>query len=404
MGSLLKTRLGTMMFLEYAIWGSWYVTLNTYLTQTLGFTGTQAGAAFGTVSVASLVSPFFIGLVADRFFATERIMAVLYAGGALCMFLLMSATTFGSVYVLLLLFCLCFFPTIALTNSITMQQVKDVRTDFPPIRTMGAIGWIGINLIVGFMAVEATTTPFLLAASICAVMAIYSIAALPHTPPRAKGQAVNMRSIIGLDALAMMKDRSFAVFVVASILACIPLTFYYSFTNPFLNEAGVVNAAGKMTLGQMSETALLLAMPIVFRYLSVRNILLVGLAAWGTRYLLLANGDAGGGMWMFYLAIILHGICYDFFFVSGQMYTDQEAPAHLRSTAQGFITFVTYGIGMLIGSYLSGFALDYFTTAGATGPARDWYSFWMSSAAMSFAIFLLVLFFFRSRKKIGVQA
>ena len=352
------------------------------------------------MSVACLVSPFFVGLVADRFFATERIMAALYAGGAICMFALMSATSFASVYTLLLLFCLCFFPTIALTNSITMQQVKNVGSDFPPIRTMGAIGWIGINLIVGYMRVEATTTPFLLAGSICAVMCVYSLVALPHTPPRAKGQAVTARSVMGLDALAMMKDKAFAVFVIASILACIPLTFYYSFTNAYLNDVGVVNAAGKMTLGQMSETALLLAMPIVFRFLSVRNILLLGLAAWATRYVLLANGDAGGGMWMFYIAIVLHGVCYDFFFVSGQMYTDQEAPSHLRSTAQGFITFVTYGIGMLIGSYLSGFALDYFTTTTGGAPVRDWYSFWMSSAAMSFGIFVLVLLFFRTSKRI----
>jgi nucleoside transporter len=401
MTAFVKTRLGVMMFLQYVIWGSWYVTINTYLTSTLHFSGTQAGAVFGTVSVASLVSPFFVGLVADRFFATERVMSVLYALAAVFMYLVTTADTFPAVYGFVLAFCLCYFPTIALTNSITMQQVKDVGRDFPPIRTMGTLGWIVINLVVGFLRVEAGTTPFLLAAGACVVMAIYSIVALPHTPPPAAGQQVTLRRVLGLDALAMLKQRDFLVFVIASVLACIPLTFYYSFTNPYLNDVGVVNAAGKMTLGQMSELVMLLAMPAVFRVLSVRGILLMGLSAWALRYALLAYGNPGSGMWMFYIAILLHGICYDFFFVAGQMYTDQEAPAHLRSTAQGFITFVTYGVGMLIGSLLSGGALDYFTKTNADGTLlRDWASFWLSSAAMSFAITLLVLFFFRSPAKI----
>jgi nucleoside transporter len=399
--AFVKTRLGVMMFLQYVIWGSWYVTLNTYLTSTLHFSGTQAGAVFGTVSVASLVSPFFVGLVADRFFATERVMSVLYALAAVCIFLVTRVDTFSSVYGLMLAFCLCYFPTIALTNSITMQQVANVGRDFPPIRTMGTIGWIVINLIVGFLRVEAGTTPFLLAAGACVVMAIYSLVALPHTPPPARGQKATLRTVLGLDALAMMKQRDFLVFVIASVLACIPLTFYYSFTNPYLNDVGVVNAAGKMTLGQMSELVMLLLMPVVFRILSVRGILLMGLSAWALRYVLLAYGDPGPGMWMFYLAILLHGICYDFFFVAGQLYTDQEAPPHLRSTAQGFITFATYGVGMLIGSLLSGGALDYFTTTAPDGSlGRNWTGFWLSSATMSFVITLMVFLFFRSSKKI----
>jgi nucleoside transporter len=401
MPSSVKIRLAVMMFLQYVIWGSWYVTITTYLTSTLHFTGTQAGAVFGTVSVASLVSPFFIGLVADRFFATERVMALLYALAAGCMLMVTRVESFGAVYWWVLAFCLCYFPTVALTNSITMQQVADPGRDFPPIRTMGTLGWIVINLVVGFMKVEAGTTPFILAAGACVVMAIYSLAALPHTPPPARGQKVTVRAVLGLDALAMLKQRDFLVFVLASVLACIPLTFYYSFTNAYLNEVGVVNAAGKMTLGQMSELVMMLLMPVVFRMLSVRGVLLMGLSAWAVRYVLLAYGDPGAGMWMFYIAILLHGVCYDFFFVAGQLYTDQEAPAHLRSTAQGFITFVTYGVGMLIGSLLSGVALDYFSTAGPAGAlVRNWQSFWLSSAAMSFGITLLVLFFFRSPAKI----
>ena len=400
MPTFLKTRLAVMMFLQYVIWGSWYVTISTYLTQTLHFSGTQAGAVFGTVSVASLVSPFFVGLVADRFFATERVMSVLYALSAIAVFMVTRVESFAAVYSLMLLFCLCYFPTIALTNSITMQQVADPGRDFPPIRTMGTVGWIVINLIVGFMRVEADSAQFLLASAACVVMAIYSLVALPHTPPPARGQQVTWRRVLGLDALAMLKQRTFAVFAVASVLACIPLTFYYSFTNAYLNEIGVVNAAGKMSLGQMSELVMMLSMPFIFRFASVRAILLTGLAAWAARYLLLAYGNPGPGMWMIYIAIVLHGVCYDFFFVTGQLYTDQEAPAHLRSTAQGFITFITYGVGMLIGSLLSGSALDYFTTTAADGVVRDWRLFWISSAVMSAVIGLFVLIWFRTPVRI----
>ena len=394
---MLKVRLGAMMFIQYIIWGAWYVTLTNYLTSTLGFTGTQAGAVFGTTALASLVAPFFVGLVADRFFATERVMATLYALGAVLLVMVTRVTTFPAVYSLMLAFCLTYFPTIALTNAITMRQVANPGRDFPLIRVVGTIGWVVINAIVGFMKVEATTTPFLLGAGACVVMCVFSLVALPHTPPPARGQKVTVRGILGLDALAMMKDRSYLVFVIASFLACIPLTFYYSFTNLFLNEAGVVNAAGKMSLGQVSEIAMMIAMPLVFRVWSVRTILLLGLGSWALRYVLLSYGDAGASVWMFYLAIVLHGVCFDFFFVTGQLYTDQEAPAHLRSTAQGFITVVTYGFGMLVGSFLSGYALDYFTTSAGGAPVRDWPSFWISSAAMSAVIGLLVLFFFRSR-------
>ena len=392
MHTFLRTRLGAMMILQYVIWGAWYVTITTYLTTTLHFSATAAGAVFGTTAVASLVSPFFVGLVADRYFATERVMATLYIIGAVLLFLVTQVQSFWAVYGLVLAFCLCYFPTIALTNSLTMQNVADPGRDFPPIRVMGTLGWIGINLAVGFLRIEADASQFLLAAAASVVMAIYSLVALPHTPPRARGQKASARQILGLDALAMMKDRSYLVFVIASILACIPLTFYFSFTNAYLNDIGVVNAAGKMTLGQVSEVGLMLAMPLVFRLLSVRSILLAGLLAWGVRYLLLGYGNPGSGVWMFYAAILLHGICYDFFFVTGQIYVDTKAPGDLRAAAQGFIAFVTLGVGMFIGSWASGRVVDAF----ATGAEHDWHRIWMVPAGG--AAFVLVLFalFFRA--------
>jgi len=398
----IRARLSVMMFLNYVIWGAWYVTLSTYLTSTLHFTGTQAGAVFGTTALASMISPFFVGLVADRFFSTERVLATLHFVGAILLWRVAGAQTFGAVYGLLLAYCLCYFPTIALTNSLTLQHVKDAGRDFPLIRVFGTLGWIAIGLAVGALAVEKSATPFLLASAASVVMGLFSLM-LPHTPPGAKGEAFSIRRVLGLDALVMMKDKSFFVFAIASVLACIPLTFYFSFTNDYLNDVHVVNAAGKMTLGQASEVGMMLVMPFVLRRMSVKGILVMGLAAWAIRYTLLAYGDAGPGVWMFYLAILLHGVCYDFFFMTGQLYTDQQAPAHLRSAAQGFITFMTYGVGMYAGSLISGNALDFFTTGTGAGAVRDWKTFWLSSAVGAFVILLIVVTMFRSRAKIGAD-
>jgi nucleoside transporter len=390
-----RVRLSLMMFLNYAIWGAWYVTISTYLTVTLKFSGVEAGAVFGTTALACMISPFFVGLIADRFFATEKVLCVLHLVGAGLLFAVTKATTFLPVYAIMFAYCLFYFPTISLTNSLALQQIKNPGRDFPLIRVFGTLGWIFIGVIVGNMGIEATSTPFLLAAGASVLMAVFSLF-LPHTPPASKGQLINVRAILGFDALVMMKERSFLIFILASVLACIPLTFYFSFTNTFLNEVHVQNAAGKMTLGQASEVIMMLVMPFVLRRVTVKSILLMGLLAWSVRYALLAYGNADSGMWMFYLAIILHGVCYDFFFMTGQLYTDQEAPQHLRSAAQGLITFMTYGVGMFIGSYISGGAVDYFTTP--TG--HNWRGFWTTSSMASFAILLMIAFFFRSNNRI----
>lgn len=395
----IRARLSAMMFINYVVWGAWYVTLSTYLTSTLHFTGTQAGAIFGTTALASMISPFFVGLIADRLFSTERVLAALHFIGAILLWRVAGAQSFGAVYGLLLGYCLCYFPTIALTNSLTLQHVRDAGRDFPLIRVFGTLGWIAIGLVVGSMAIEKSATPFLLASGTSVVMGLFSLA-LPHTPPGAKAESFSVRRVLGLDALVMLKDKSFFVFAIASIFACIPLTFYFSFTNNYLNDVHVTNAAGKMTLGQVSEVGMMLVMPLVLRRFSVKAILMAGLAAWTVRYALLAVGDAGPGVWMFYVAILLHGICYDFFFMTGQLYTDQQAPTHLRSAAQGFLTFMTYGVGMYAGSVISGNALDLFTTGSGAAAVRDWKTFWLSSAAGAFVILLIVAALFRSNAKI----
>jgi nucleoside transporter len=271
------------------------------------------------------------------------------------------------------------------------------------IRVFGTLGWIAIGVTIGRLGVETSTVPFLLAAGASVVMSIFSLT-LPHTPPPSKGQSVTLRRVLGLDALVMLKRASFAVFAVASILACIPLTFYFSFTNAYLNELHVPNAAGKMALGQASEVVMMLLMPFILRRVTVRSILTMGLLAWSVRYMLLAYGNPDSGIWMFYVAILLHGICYDFFFMTGQLYTDQEAPANLRSAAQGLITFLTYGVGMLIGSLIAGRTVDYFTHTAGLVVVRNWQAFWMTSALSAFLILLLIAIFFRSRSKIATAS
>lgn len=393
MPNSISIRLSIMMFLNFVIWGCWYVTIGTYLTMTLKFSGTQAGAVFGTTALASMISPFFVGMIADRFFSTERVILVLHLIGAGFLFAVTRVTSFGAVYALMLAYCICYFPTISLTTSLSLRHLSDPRR-FPLVRVFGTIGWIAIGLTIGRLRMDASPTPFLFASAVSLVMSAFCLL-LPHTPPESKGRAVTAREILGLDALVLLKERSFLVFIVASILACIPLTFYFSFTNAFLNEAGVVNAAGKMTLGQLSEVGVMVLMPWIFRRAGVKAILLLGLATWSIRYAALAYGNAGDRVWMFYLAILVHGVCYDFFFMTGQLYTDQEAPAHLRSTAQGFYMFVTYGVGMFVGSMLSGGAVDYFTTSTQPVLVRNWTGFWMSSSVAAFALFLVFALFFR---------
>ena len=390
-----------MMFLNFVIWGCWYVTISTYLTATLKFSGTEAGAIFGTAALASIISPIFVGLIADRYFATERVLSALHLAGAVFLYLVTRTSSFGVIYALMFAYCLCYFPTLALTTSITLKNVADTRR-FPLFRVFGTLGWIAVGLAIGKLRIEASSAPFLIAAAGSVIMSVFCLF-LPHTPPENKGRSISAREVLGLDALVMLKDRSYATFLIASTLACVPLTFYFSFTNAYLNEAGVVNAAGKMTLGQFSEVLIMLSMPWIFRRLSVRGILLLGLAAWAIRYVLLAYGNASDRMWMFYLAIMIHGVCYDFFFTTGQLYTDQEAPGDLRNTAQGLYTFVTYGLGMFLGSLLSGAAVDFFTTGSGGKLVRNWTGFWLSSSIASLVLFLVFAALFRSRQMVGVQ-
>src|SRR5438094_3881178 len=390
-----RLKLSTMMFLQYFVWGAWSVTMGTWLAETLHFSGEQIGLAYGTTAVAAMISPFFVGMVADRFFATERLLAILHLIGGLVLVYASTQTSFVPLYLVLLAYTLCYMPTLALTNSLSFRQMDDPGREFPNVRVLGTIGWIAAGLVVGTLGLEATSTPMRLAAMASIVLGIFSLL-LPHTPPQKTGYRVTWNEVLGLDALKLLRDSSFAIFVLGSFLICIPLQFYYTFTNPFLNELNVTNAAGKMTLVQMSEIFFMLVMPWFFRRLGIKYMLLAGMAAWAARYLFFAGGNNGSLVWMLYAGIILHGVCYDFFFVTGQIYVDRKAPGDLRAAAQGFIAFATLGVGMFIGSWLSGKVVDAFRVAAGPETRHMWNRIWLVPAAGASAVLVLFALFFRS--------
>src|SRR5215510_3149805 len=393
--SNVRFKLSFMMFLEYFIWGAWYVTMATYLGRTLKFQGGDIGLAYSTVSIAAMVSPFFVGMVADRFFATERILALLHILGGGLMYWVSTLQTFGSFFPALVGYTLCYMPTLALTNSLSFHHMKDPSQEFPRVRVLGTIGWIVAGLVVGRLGLEAFSTPMKLAAGASVLMGLYCLM-LPHTPPKQAGAPVTFGGILGLDALQLMKDRSFAVFVLGSFLICIPLQFYYAFTNLFLNEVGVAEPASKMTMGQMSEIFFMLVMPFFFVRLGVKKMLVIGMASWVTRYLLFAYGNNGTLVWLFYTAILLHGICYDFFFVAGQIYVDQRAPVKIRGAAQGFLAFATFGVGWFLGSWSAGKVVQAYSFIQRGEVAgHHWDKIWVIPAFGAAVVLVLFQLFFR---------
>ncbi len=390
----MKIRLSIMMFFEYFIWGVWYVTLGTWLGQELHFSGEQIGLASGTTAVGAILSPFIVGLMADELFATQRLLAALHGIGALLLFYAASLNSFGIFYAVLLAYSLCYMPTMALTNSLSFRQMKDPSQDFGSIRVLGTLGWIVAGLIIGFLKLESTAVPMRIAAGASLAMAIYCLT-LPHTPPLGRSAGFSIKGIFPTEALALLKDKSFAVFALASFLICIPLQFYYAFTNPFFNEVGLQNAAGKMTMGQMSELVFMVSIPWFFRRLGVKYMLGVGMLAWVVRYALFAFGNTSSLVWLFYIGILLHGVCYDFFFVTGQIYVDKKAPLVLRAAAQGLITFITYGAGMFVGAWLSGKIVDMYATSSGGNVAHAWRSIWLVPMAGSALVLLMFLLAFR---------
>lgn len=391
----IRLQLSFLFFLEFFIWGAWFVTMGTFLSQEFSASGGQLGKAYETQSIGAIIAPFVIGLIADRYFAAQKILGILHLIGAALLFTVSNAESFEGFYPYIFIYMLLYMPTLALANSVAFNQMKEPSKQFASIRVLGSVGWIFAGLTIGYLGWEGTQNlkfTFYMAATASALLGLYSFF-LPSTPPRlGSDQSISLREILGLDALALLKDRGFLFFFIASILICIPLAFYYQHANQFLNEVGMEAAASKMILGQISEVLFLLLLPLFIKRYGIKNALIVGIMAWGVRYLLFAFGDSGSQAWMLLFGIILHGICYDFFFVSGQIYTDFKAGETYKSTAQGLITLATYGIGMLIGFRFAGWLTDQYVTE--TG--HLWKNIWFQPAIFSFVVLTLFLFLFKN--------
>ncbi|MEZ4968753.1 MAG: nucleoside permease [Flavobacteriaceae bacterium] len=394
MNKLIRLRLSVLMLLQYFVWGAWYVTMGTYLLSSLDANPSQVGAAYANLSIAAIFSPFFVGLIADRFFAAQKVLGILHLMGAVTLYYISTIDNFQNFWWAILLYTLLYMPTMSLANSISFSQMKDPGKEFPSIRVLGTVGWITAGLLIGFMELEASYMTFRIAAYCSVVVGIISFF-LPSIPP--SGKSASISSILGLDALVLFKQGSFVVFFISSIVICIPLAFYYNFANPFLNDIGMENAAGKMTMGQVSEFLFMLLMPFAFVRFGIKKMMLIGMFAWVVRYLLFAYGDVGSGIWMLYLGIILHGICYDFFFVSGQIYIDKKAKSSFKNAAQGLITFATYGVGMFIGSFVSGAVTDNFLVNIGGESSYQWEAIWLVPAIIALLVGVSFLFFFKEK-------
>lgn len=382
-----------MMFLEYFIWGAWYVTAGTYMATILNSSGTEIGNTYSAFAIATIISPFFIGSIADKYFSAEKVMGILHIIGGL---LLLYATQVNSSFtflIIVLIYSIVYMPTVALSNNIVFANVTDTGKTFPIIRFFGTFGWIVAGFIIGKLQLEsnASTLPytFYIAAGASLLLGLFSMF-LPNVPPKGNKED---SSALGLEGLVLLKDKSYLIFFISAILICIPLSFYYSFANVFLNDLGMEGAAGKMIFGQISEAIFILAIPFLYYRLGVKNILIIGIGAWLLRFIFFANGDLGDYYWMIMSGIILHGICYDFFFVTGYMYTENKAGEKIKNAAQGLFTVATYGVGMAIGSALSGYISDYYTINNV----KNWTEIWMVPAYISAVVLLFLVIFFKEK-------
>jgi nucleoside transporter len=391
-----KLQLSLLFFLEFFIWGGWFVTMGTFLSQSFNASGSQLAMAYETQSIGAIIAPFIIGLIADRYFAAQKILGILHLVGAGLLFLAGASENFSSFYPYIFVYMLLYMPTLSLANAIAFHQMENPSKEFAPIRVLGSLGWIIAGFSIGYFAWESSQVleyTFYMTSVASALLGVYSFF-LPNTPPKIKpDEKVSLKSILGLDALVLFKDRSYLIFFIASVLVCIPLAFYYQHANQFLNEVGMQAAASKMIFGQISEVFFLLLLPVFLNRFGLKKVLVFGVLAWGLRYLLFAYGDAGQNVWMLLFGIILHGICYDFFFVSGQIYTDFKAGEQYKSAAQGLITLATYGVGMLIGFRLAGWLTDQYVNDSG----HYWKEIWIQPAIFSFVILILFLFSFKNQ-------
>ncbi len=399
----IQFQLSFMMFLEFFIWGGWFVTLGSFLGNNLSATGGETAMAYSTQSWGAIIAPFIIGLIADRFFNAERILGVLHLAGAALMYMMSQTTEFAVFYPYVLGYMIAYMPTLALVNSVSFNQMNDPAKQFPLVRVWGTIGWILAGLAISFAfkwdSIEniqngMLSNTFLMVGVASAILGIFSFT-LPKTPPKGKGEKATISDILGLEALGLLKDRNFLIFFLSSVLICIPLAFYYQNISPFLTEYKVENSTAWASLGQISEVGFMLLLPFFFKKYGFKKTILFGMLAWGIRYLLFAYGNAGDLFFMLVIGIALHGICYDFFFVSGQIYTDSKAGDKVKSAAQGLITLATYGVGMLVGFWVAGQIVDKNLISEGV---HSWKEIWTFPAIFAVVVLALFALLFKNEK------
>lgn len=395
----LTFQLSLMMFIEFFIWGVWFVPLGNYLT-TIGFQGEDVGAVFSTLAWGSIISAFFVSLIADRFFSAQKLMAILHLAGGVLIFAASRITEPGLFFWTMLAFMVCYMPTVALASTIALHHVNDAGRQFPRIRVLGTVGWVISGLASSALNIENTNIPMTMAAVACIMLGLFSFT-LPDTPPTRREGKVSVAAVLGLDALKMMKEKSFAILIISTLLISIPFAMYFQYTNMSMNEAGIKNVAGIMSIGQMSEVLFMILMPLIFVRLGVKRMLLMGMFAWVVRYLLFAFGNNAELVWFFYLGIFLHGVCYDFFYVTVQIYVDKKAPATLRASFQGLITFLTYGLGWLIGTNLSGWELQRAQILNDTAQVigHNWKNLMLVPAGIALVVAIFFILFFKTEKE-----
>ena len=395
------------MFLQYFVWGSWYVSMATYLSKTLNFEGHEIGLAYGAFAIGAMISPFFVGLIADRYFASEKLLAFLGITGGLVLFMMPEFTSFSSFYPMLILYCALYVPTLALGNSLSLHHLANPKRDFPLVKTTSAVGWIasGVILSVVFQG-EQSPIQFYLAGTVSILIGVFSLT-LPHTPPKKTGKDVSVSEILGLDALALMKKPSFAIFIMCMFLICIPLYFYFVNMNLYVTELGWTYTAAKMSLAQVSDILFLILLPLMLRSLGYKKTIFIGILAWAVRYFLLAGSVEAISLQtqFIFVAILLHGVCYDFLFVAGQLYVDDEANERIRGAAQGLIAFILWGAGAFVGTHLAGYSQAVNTLEAPLGPlAHDWEKIWIYPAWGSLAVLVVFMIFFRQPAKKAAKA
>lgn len=391
-----ELRLSLLQILQFFVWGSWFVTGGTYMMGTLGFSGRQVAWVYVNFSIAATVTPLFMGILADRLFAAERLLAVLHVLGGCLMLWASHVTTFPLFNFIILLYVMCYLPTFGLSNALCFHHIEDAKRDFPKVRVWGTISWIAAGLIVSYLQIEDQVIPLRIAAFTSFGLAVYCLT-LPHTPPSKRERTSLLDTVIGPEIRNLFRDRSFLVLIFCIGMICIPLSYYYSFVNPFLNEIGVHHAAAKMTLGQAAEIVLLLLLPWFFKVMRFKTIIFIGLFAWGIRYGLFILGIEMDAEWVLIIGLVLHGFAYIFSMLSAQIYLDTIVPVHLRSTAQGFFSLLTMGVMALVGTMIAGETVSAYTRADGT---HDWSAIWVLPFVTGVTVSVLFLIFFRSRSKV----